>query len=138
RSGPIFFAGRAAAESATGPHGQFTDTNPLPDITIKRRHRAESNPEKCSVYFLKRLSKARRAESVVSPVPGLATGFTAALAGEVSFSISMRNAKNVHSFRASFRGMRSGIGSVHSNCAPVSKCRHCLQEWSSNWQREHW
>ena len=50
----------------------------------------------------------------------------------------IRNSKNVQSFLASFFAMRSVIFCVHSNCAPVSKLRHCLQECNSNWQRGHW
>src|SRR5580700_6674041 len=49
----------------------------------------------------------------------------------------MRNSKNVQSFLASFLAMRSGIGWVHSNCLPVSKCTHCLQQCNSVWQRGH-
>ena len=58
--------------------------------------------------------------------------------GDVSFSDVMRNSKNVHSFFVSFGEMRSGIGCVHSYCAPVSKWTHCLQECSSNLHFGHW
>src|SRR5205814_3564390 len=33
--------------------------------------------------------------------------------------------------------MRSGIGWVHSNCAPESKKRHCLQQCNSAWHLGH-
>src|ERR1700722_9448445 len=50
----------------------------------------------------------------------------------------MRSSKNVQSFLASFFAMRSGMGCVHSNCLPVSKWTHCLQECISAWHRGHW
>src|SRR5580700_3969430 len=61
-------------------------------------------------YFLKRFSKAVRASI------GLAEAGV-----EVSFSTRTRMEKNVHSLRSSLRGIRSGMGWVHSKRLEVSK-----------------
>src|SRR5713226_614582 len=45
----------------------------------------------------------------------------------------MRNSKKIKAFLASLGEMRSGTGLVHSNCAPESKKRHCLQQCNSAW-----
>jgi len=71
-------------------------------------------------YFLKRFSKAVRASI------GLAEAGV-----EVSFSTRTRMEKNVHSLRSSLRGIRSGMGWVHSKRLEVSKYVHWRQEWSS-------
>src|SRR6266478_6456592 len=44
----------------------------------------------------------------------------------------------VQLFFASLGVMRSGIGCVHSNCAPLSKKRHCLQLCNSKLHLGHW
>lgn len=64
-------------------------------------------------YFLKRFSKAARASY--------------GLEDEVSRSMVVRGAKEEHSFRASFLGIRAVTGLVHSNRLAVSKNEHCLQ-----------
>src|ERR1700757_713266 len=88
------------------------------------------------IYFLKRSSKAFRASFGRAAVAS-GEALVAYVTGEVSFSTVMRNSKNVQSFFASLFGIRSGIGCVHSNCAAVSKCTHCLHECMAAWQRGH-
>src|SRR5580704_17412457 len=88
-------------------------------------------------YFLKRSSKAWRASLGREAVVGAAGMFVAYATGEVSFSTVMRYSKNVQSFFASFFAIRSGIGWVHSNCFPVSKWTHCLQECNAAWHLGH-
>src|SRR3989441_7691013 len=77
-------------------------------------------------FFLKRLSKARRASS------GRADP------DEASRSTVTCSEKNVHSLRAPLLAMRSGTGWVHSKCWPGSKWAHCRQEWSSDLHLGHW
>ncbi len=43
----------------------------------------------------------------------------------------------VQAFLASLGEMRSWTGWVHSNCAPESKKRHCLQQCNSAWHFGH-
>jgi hypothetical protein len=82
-------------------------------------------------YFLNKSSNARRASpgraalleySFWAPFVG------AGAIGAVSFSTVMRISKNEQLFFALFFMIASGIGCVHSNCAPVSKFTHCLQQ----------
>jgi hypothetical protein len=72
-------------------------------------------------YFLNKFSNACRAS------------FGRRLAGvDVSFSRVTRISNNLHSFRASFFAIRSGMGCIHSNRLPGSKYVHCLHECNSN------
>jgi hypothetical protein len=64
-------------------------------------------------HFLNRFSKAWRASMG-----------RAALGVEVSFSTLTRMEKNVQSLRSSLRGIRSGMGWLHSKRLEVSKYVH--------------
>jgi hypothetical protein len=74
-----------------------------------------------SSYFLNKFSNAARA-SLGRKLAGV----------EVSFSRVTRISNSGHSFLASFFGMRSFTGCMHSNLLPGSKYVHCLHECSSN------
>ena len=73
-----------------------------------------------SHYFLNRFSNAARASIG-----------RAELGVEVSFSIRTLIEYKLHWLRSSFRGIRAGIGCVHSNRLEVSKYVHCRQECNS-------
>ena len=55
----------------------------------------------------------------------------------VSRSMEVRGSKNEQSFTLSFAMTRAVTGCVHSNWAPVSKWRQCLQLRRSAWHFGH-
>ncbi len=68
----------------------------------RTRGRSATTRQEPRCYFLKRLSKARRASS------------GRIRSGVVSFSTVTRSSKNVQALRAVLSEMRSGMDSVHS------------------------
>jgi hypothetical protein len=96
--------------SATKPGRRKSSVNLVPSVVIA-----------LAFYFLNKFSNAARAS------------FGLKLAGvEVSFSLVTRISNSGHSLRASFFGIRSFTGCIHSNRLPGSKYVHCLHECSSN------
>src|SRR5439155_1431758 len=79
-----------------------------------------------SYFFLKMLSKARRAPSGREDHD------------DVSCSTVTCSKKNVHALRAPLSELRAGTGWVQSKRWPGSKWAHCRQEWSSDLHLGHW